>query len=551
MALPEDFQQRLNNLRGLYLKDLPGKLDELEQAFIAAGNRFDELLVPQRLAHSLAGSGGTFGVAVVSTVCRKIENQVASHRERQTAIPDEIRGEILLAIDTLRQTTREEPKPVLAAKPEATLVPAPAAAPPTPRKKICLIEEDPQIARDLCTQLGYFGYDVNHVTTPAAYAAQGQPVDTQAILCDVGFPGQTRSSTLMTDMGKTPHPGIPLVFISARDDLQARLEAVRSGCVGYLTKPVDITQLVTLLDNLTLAGERAAIKVLVVDDSPELGRFHVEILQHSGMQARALHQPSELLAALRDFKPDLVLMDMYMPDCTGVELTRVIRQQEAYVGLPIVYLSAEQDMSLQLEAMSSGADDFLLKPIKPDHLVASIRSRTARHAHLRAFIVKDSLTNLLNHSRLREALDVELSRAIRNGRPVAFAMLDLDHFKSVNDNYGHPAGDQVLRALARMLTQRLRKTDISGRYGGEEFGVILPDTDAATALRVIDTLREDFSQIRHLSGDKEFRVTFSAGIAEFPAVRGVDALGRAADVALYEAKRKGRNRVETLLVPKS
>lgn len=550
MALPEDFQRKMKDLRARYLADLPGKLDELEDALIAAKDLPEQLIMPQRMAHSLAGSGATFGVVAVSTISRKIEHQILEHRESGTILPEELVEQMLAAIAELQCIAGEANT--------AAQVQAPAAKPVSggnvaPRKKICVIENEVHVAEDLRLQLGYFGYETQHFLTPQAFADHGLPAGTEAILCDVIFPeGATAGPERMKALAATMCAGVPLLFMSSTDDMESRLKVVRAGGKAFLTKPVDMTALVTHLDRFTGGASSRSAKVLVVDDSPNFAKYYSDVLEESGMKTRILTNPMRIVEVMSEFVPDLILLDMYMPDCTGVELARVLRQQEAYVSVPIVYLSAENNVNRQLEAMMSGADDFLQKPIEPEHLVASIRARTDRHAQLRSYIVKDSLTNLLNHSRLREALDVELSRAERSGSPVSFAMIDLDHFKSINDRYGHPVGDHVLRALARMLNQRLRKTDIAGRYGGEEFGVVLSDTDAATAVRVIDVLREDFSQIRHLANaDTEFRVTFSAGIAEFPAIRGVNAISRAADVALYEAKRKGRNRVEVSLPPRA
>ena len=134
-------------------------------------------------------------------------------------------------------------------------------------------------------------------------------------------------------------------------------------------------------------------------------------------------------------------------------------------------------------------------------------------------------------------------RSQRQGKPLVFAMLDIDHFKRVNDSWGHAAGDRVLRSLAKLLRQRLRRTDVAGRYGGEEFGLILTDLDAQGALPLLDAIRRDFGALRHSSGDAEFSVSFSAGIAEFPRHRRAEALIGAADAALYLAKQRGRDRI--------
>jgi diguanylate cyclase (GGDEF)-like protein len=232
---------------------------------------------------------------------------------------------------------------------------------------------------------------------------------------------------------------------------------------------------------------------------------------------------------------------MHMPGCTGLELAAVIRQQEAYVSVPIVYLSAETDVDKQLAAMRQGGDSFLTKPIRPEHLISAVLGRVERLRVLRSFMVRDSLTGLLNRTVLKEPLATEVARAARNGHATSFAMVDIDPFKLVNDTYGHSTGDHVIKSLSRLLQQRLRKTDVVGRYGGEEFAIILPNTTEAQAVKLLDELRVGFSQVRHQSEGREFYVTISAGVATSSNFPVANQLNNAADRALYRAKAQGRN----------
>jgi diguanylate cyclase (GGDEF)-like protein len=281
----------------------------------------------------------------------------------------------------------------------------------------------------------------------------------------------------------------------------------------------------------------------VVDDEPALGRLFSLILKQAGMVTEVVTQPLKVMEAVVDFAPDLILMDVYMPQCSGVELAMVIRQQEAYVGIPIVFLSIESDVAKQLDAMRRGGDDFLMKPVQPAQLVAAVTHRAIRARVLQHMMQSDSLTGLLNHTKIKEQLVVELDRSRRTGTSLALAMIDIDHFKLVNDSYSHATGDRVLRSLARFLTQHLRQTDVIGRYGGEEFAVILNGSDAASAVRVLDKVRAAFTASWHWHEDAKFRVTFSVGVATAPPHTIASSLYDAADEALYKAKQAGRNRV--------
>jgi diguanylate cyclase (GGDEF)-like protein len=272
-----------------------------------------------------------------------------------------------------------------------------------------------------------------------------------------------------------------------------------------------------------------------------MAQHYAAVLRSAGMEVKVLERISGMLQSLGEYRPELILMDVYMPDCNGIDLARLIRQDNMYLDVPIVFLSSESDFEKQLNAIESGGDDFLTKPIQPAHLVSALTSRVLRYRGLRGLIMRDSLTGLYNHSAIKEHLAREIARARRSLSPVTLAMIDIDHFKRVNDCYGHPVGDQVIRALARLLQQRLRRGDIIGRYGGEEFAIIMPGTPAIAAAHVLDQIRESFSMIRHYAESRDFTTTFSAGVAELATVGDTDELFRVADLALYKAKHDGRN----------
>ncbi|WP_141104313.1 diguanylate cyclase response regulator, partial [Noviherbaspirillum denitrificans] len=244
-------------------------------------------------------------------------------------------------------------------------------------------------------------------------------------------------------------------------------------------------------------------------------------------------------------KPDLVLMDMHMPRFNGVEATRVLRQMAPYNALPIVYLSGESDVGMQVEALRLGGDQFLMKPFNPVLLAAVVKTRIERFRETRRSTRLDGLTGLLNHTSAKSRLQALVQETEAQGS-LTVAMIDIDHFKAINDTYGHPVGDQVIRGLAWLLKGRLRSVDLIGRYGGEEFIIALPGVDLARALPVIDRIRRDFSALPHAHPAGTLYATFSAGVAAFPSTHHTAAgLTEEADHALLRAKQLGRNRVES------
>ena len=544
-AREQELARQLAALRADYARQLPERIVQLEQAWREGEPGSGEAFRPMaRLAHGLAGSGGTFGFVHLSTASRELEQTLNLLADRGTAATPEEAAMVGMLVARVGEAALESPVPVAPASPKGGAPRGRAPAKPDETRRVYLIEDDVQLAQELASQLGHFGYaaTVFHTVAEARSALREQLPD--ALIMDIGFPeGEKAGIEAMVECRRSGLTLPPLVFITSHRDFATRLDAVRAGGRAFFTKPVEVGTLADKLDELTSQAEPDPFRVLIVEDSPLLAAVYSHTLEQAGMLTRQVTDPLRVMEMLEDFSPELILMDMYMPGASGDEVARVLRQQESHVGVPIVFLSGETDKGKQLAAMGLGADEFLVKPIRPDHLVSSVAARIERYRTLRSFMIRDSLTGLLNHTKMEEQLDIEVERARRQGRPLSFAMIDLDHFKRVNDTYGHPTGDKVLKSLSRLLQQRLRKVDVIGRYGGEEFAVVLTDTGGEDAVRVLDGIRRDLAAIRQHGENSEFSVTFSCGVASFPDHGTPQDIGSAADKALYRAKQTGRNRV--------
>lgn len=294
---------------------------------------------------------------------------------------------------------------------------------------------------------------------------------------------------------------------------------------------------------MTSTAQFEPLRVLIIDDSRTQALHTERVLSYAGMTTRSLSDPIRAMAELADFQPDLIILDLYMPTCSGPELAKVIRHNDRYVSVPIIFLSAEDDLDKQLDAMSEGADDFLTKPISSRQLITTVRNRAARARYLKSRMIRDSLTGLYNHTHILQLLEDCSLRARREGQPLSFAMLDIDHFKKINDRHGHPMGDRVIKSLALFLKQRLRKTDLIGRYGGEEFAIVMPDTTLEAACRVLDEIRQRFAEVLYPAQPQDLQCTFSAGVVQLNETLDALTMASSADEALYRAKHAGRNRV--------
>ncbi len=417
------------------------------------------------------------------------------------------------------------------------------ALPPL-RKPIYVMLQDHERAERLAKQLEFFGLSAQSLDSTDVFhstLAQRLPA---AVVMDVDFEGPGQGLKLAMQMQEGLEQKLPLLFFSHQEtDTPTRLAAVRAGGEEFLTGTLEASSLLEKIEILTRVAQYEPYKVLIIDDSRAQATHTERLLNSAGIVTRTLFDPIQTMAELADFQPDLIILDMYMPGCTGTELAKVIRHNDRYMSVPIIYLSAEDDLDKQLDAMSEGGDDFLTKPIKPRHLITTVRNRAARARNLKARMVRDSLTGLYNHTHILQLLDDCSFRSRRENKPVSFAMLDIDHFKKVNDSHGHPMGDRVIKSLALFLKQRLRKTDYIGRYGGEEFAVVMPDTDINAAFKVLDEIRRRFSEIHYPAQPTDLFCTFSAGVVELGQNDDASLLASQADDALYRAKKAGRNQV--------
>lgn len=542
-----DIQAALQQLKVAFIDKIPAKLSEIKQVWKTLKSAPDNDEVSQslhRLTHTLAGTAATFNFEELAEISRKIENTLQSFSTTPNAALPVKNIEILLERlnDTATYATSSiaMPKPVDESK-------SPISIPSYDTVKnnlIYFVDHDEKFTNTIKVQIQTFGYNVQAFSNLALFKEALKHQEPAVVIMDVMFgDSKTVGIDYIAKLNKDRAVPLQTIFITGSNDIITRLSAVRANGLAYFTKPLLMESLVNSLDKLSHKVEEQPYRVLIIDDSATQSKYTALTLQQAGMKTKELNNPLLLLNTLSEFSPDLILMDIYMPKCTGIELSQVIRQMENYVSTPIVFLSSEDDLGKKLGALSFGGDDFLTKPVKSWHLISAVSIRALRARMMRRLAETDGLTGLLNHSKSKDSLKNELARAKREKSPLSFAMLDLDLFKKVNDNYGHPVGDRVLKSIANMFKQRLRKYDVVGRYGGEEFIVILPNTDTNTAKNIINVIRDRFSELVHYSDEGEFCCTFSCGIASFPEFTSEKSISDEADKALYQAKQAGRNQV--------
>ena len=301
------------------------------------------------------------------------------------------------------------------------------------------------------------------------------------------------------------------------------------------------------------------MKVLVADDEAVSRRMLSEMLKRWGYEVVSARDGLEALECLNsDDPPRLTILDWMMPGASGLEVCRTVRHRNREPYIYIILLTSRDRREDIIEGLEAGADDYITKPFDPHELKVRLRAGRrildlqaklieAREA-LRNQATHDALTGLYNRQAILDLLGHEFERARRQWSPVTLFMLDIDHFKRINDTHGHLAGDMALAGVAQLIRQSIRKYDVACRYGGEEIAILMPEADLRHARHLAERIRKAVMSRPFGSKERQFTLTISCGASvSSPAMESPEELVSLADQALYRAKEKGRNRVELYL----
>lgn len=537
-----EVRKKLEILRSRFQDKTVGEIEELVASIFNASRHNDavyELVAAYQLLHRLAGSAGTLGFTQLGEQARKLEIAIKPLADQAQAGSDNDR--IRLQLKQLLDAGYDEVVVGLgnlmeAAEPVSTGWHQPKPAEAENQSILLIIESDQALAETISQGLALYGYLVRSLNDGQQWPDSMDDIDLvmvrDSLLQDEGAHWVSRLHSL------------PVICFSGAHDFNSRYQLACLGADACLDEPQDIPALADRVEQLLAEGLATLTgRVMIVDDDSELLEHYRVVLTSGGLQVRALNDPAWLLSELAEFRPDILLMDVQMGRYDGPVLARMLRFQAEWLSLPIIFFSSEEDRDLQLDVLARGGDDFVTKPVSDEFLLRTARIRCYRARQLGKLVSLDSLTGLLKHALAKTELDREYARCARNGHSSVVAMLDLDHFKQINDTYGHGTGDMVIKALSNLLRHRLRSTDIIGRYGGEEFVVVLPECSLGKAVEVLEALSQDFAQLVFSSGSEEFSVSFSAGVATLSAHGSGEQAIEAADRALYQRKRAGRNGV--------
>lgn len=359
--------------------------------------------------------------------------------------------------------------------------------------------------------------------------------------------------TFIKNLIEKKHRSTPVIVLSATEDIELKLRLFEMGVTEYLTKDKFLDYLNSYINKLktvdSVVSQLKGLRIAVLDDNESHLATMQNFLSNNGIhQVDYFIHPRALITSKKQFH--IYIVDLIMPDITGEEVITQIRGRDEYAV--IIAVSSLDSISVMTDILASGADDYVTKPLSEKLFMARIKANVRTYSlmeelkdknmRLEHLVKEDGLTGLYNHKSIIESLDKEIERAQRYNTPLSIIMFDIDKFKTVNDTYGHHIGDEVLEKLGSYLKNMSRDFDIAGRYGGEEFIIILPETDMRGSVLYGNRFRTEIEAMTF--SEPNLRITISGGIAIFsPKDTSVEMIKRA-DSFLYEAKNNGRNRIE-------
>ncbi len=402
----QQFRERLEAFAREYRRQLPQRLREVKRAWnqaLVSEDREQALGRLHGLVHGLAASGGTFGCDALSQAAHRLELFLKAVMDEASPLSPTREEQINAYLTGVTMAINGSPECAAEGYPEP--LDEPDAAPLRPEKLVFLAVEDAPLARELSARIEQAGYAVRtfdrlEALRPAL--AEARPV---ALVADLEFGGTRAIREFNTGNGQP----VPILFISGRGEFAARLAAVRAGGTHYFTTPVDAERLIATIGELTEGIQPEPYRILIVEDDPELASIYRFHLEHAGMAAQVAGDAFRAAEALDSFRPELILMDVHLPGCSGLELAATIRQQDRYAHIPIVFLSTEASAEWQPTAPNLDGDECLTKPVKPRRLLATVRPRVKRARSL-ARLSSRALSTLRELERQKFAQDESRER---------------------------------------------------------------------------------------------------------------------------------------------
>ncbi|MBW4672162.1 MAG: response regulator [Cyanomargarita calcarea GSE-NOS-MK-12-04C] len=482
-------------------------------------------------SHKLIGSLGILGLPQGCEIARQIETLL----EPQVSL--EGQQELNLSVQKLRLLV--ENAPPLHQEKQATKQPQIET-----QTRLLIVDEDREFIDRLVVKATSGGMQTAIASNPKLALEAINRVRPDIVLLDMSHPDRREDGLMLLDELSKHTPPIPVLVFTSYNQATDRVAVARRKVRGFLEKPIVPSQVLEVITQILKPSRTTEARVLVVDDDRMTLRFVQTLLEPWGLQVTTLSNPLEFWDELEAVTPDLVVLDIQMPDIDGIELCQMLRNDSRWAWLPIVFLTGQRDAETIQKVFAAGADDYVSKPIVAPELITRIFNRLERTRLLREYAEIEPLTGLPNRHRSSEDLSKFLQIAKQYQQPFCLAVITLDNLTQINRKFGHQLGDQMLRRLAHLLRQELRNEDIVARWDGAEFIVGMYGMNRSDGVEWLAEVLELLRQIKLESDAQLIQMSFSSGVTQYP-LDGSDiqTLYQVAGEVLEKARKFGSDRI--------
>ncbi|OKH56083.1 transcriptional regulator [Calothrix sp. HK-06] len=488
-------------------------------------------------AHKLVGSLGMFGSDKGSYVASKIESLFVNGKTLDSSQIIHFSELVGTLRDCLQSMNGEEIPEILS---NETLNKSPL---------LLIVDEDTEFTNTLIAIASSWGIKVQ--ITPNVITARNLIVDLcpDIVLLDLSCGDTTEKALGLLVELTSRTPPLSVIVTTAQDSLIDRVKIARLGGRGVLQKPVSVTQVLEAVTQVLKNTPSPEAKVMVVDDDPQILTALQSLLTPWGLKVYTLDNPFCFWEVMTVVNPDLLILDVEIPEINGIELCQVVRNDTRYSAVPILFLTAHNDTKTRQEVFAAGADDYISKPIVKVELVTRILNRLERTRLLKSLAETDVLTGIANRPKCIQELNRCIQWSQNYNQQFCFAIVEVDKFKQINQQYGYAVGDAVLSRLGRILRLNFHYEDVVGRWGGTEFIIGMSGmTKVEGSRRLSEVIKNLATSCRdvtcHVSCNEQFCVNFNVGIVQYPEDGAdIDTLYRVANEALEQSKAVAQNRL--------
>ena len=515
-----NLNDKLASIKQSYTDALPEKLDQIERLWnkLRFFNWSSEALkLLFSIVHTLAGNGKTFGFEKVSRYCSTIANQLQTYLVNGDIPNSEKQGEISQLIEQLVKTYKQ-PSSRIDTEPRTESVELSQSKELNRHiHSVYIVDDDKHIADLLSAKIEAAGYQVKTFYTVTDCLEEIKTSIPSTLVMDVMFQGQPDMQGILAAEYIKEIAGnyIPTIYISARHDITARLGALRAKGRGFLNKPINPELLIDKVDDLILSSKSIA-RIAIIDDDKHVSERNALILQKYNYETLVINVPLHALEKMQKFKPDLILMDIHMPDINGLELAQIIKQDENYLMTPILFLSADKSDAVKQASMTISGDEFLAKDITQKELLQKIHSRLVNVSIIKTKIQdiskKDNATDLVNRKYFFNLLEKTIAETNTNNS-IYLIHISIDHFDIISKQVGLLHFDDFTKYILNIIKKSLNVSDVACHLTDQTIAVLCAE-DLTTIQQISEKLIKTAASTPFIIDDIKTDFTLSVGLAE-------------------------------------